>query len=871
MSGISRVTAEHTLDQARFLEPDAFYWPGFMWLWNGRLTKELLCKQLAEMNENGAKTVWVLPLPKDFRPNSMPTNMEPDYLTEPFMQLFKEVADEAARLSMVLWLSDEPGWPSGGMNGRVIREMPSLARHAIGRQVVKPNRGDTVDVPEHCLSAFVYEGDQIVKRLRPGDRERVNDDGITVELFAPVEIKDRFPDLLKPEAAETFIKLTHEVFKKELGGHFGQTAVAFFNDEAMVANPPWTDDLADDFKKAKGYDLYDHLPALFNKNDDEASKTVRIDFFDWWSSRLAEAYFGTIQNWCRANGVLSIGHLGGEEYTLGSNRNGYGHILRILRKFDIPGVDTIWRQLFPADDRAVEVEINQRLHKYPGIETTGNHHFPKYASSAAHQNGTPWALTESFAIYGSGLTLEQMRWLTNYQYVRGLNMMTMSCSYSSSEGHHMAGARPNFTPDNPQWNYMSNYHSYTARISYALNLGRPAVYTAVYFPVKDIWAGGPAEGLVAKANDELVKQLLDNQCDFDFIDDDVLEDESTKAMDGELHVGPMSYNTVYISKSQWMSERAKSKLAQFISTGGMVVYVDRDDDGPALEGSISCRLSELNRHVRPLVGICEEKRRMIKVCKRSLEDGSLYFISNEHATNWQGEITFDEQLPAYMLDPERGSCWRLSRTSYSAGKCTISISLDYADAVLVFFSQAAMEVTEEPAQVGDPIMMLQQGWACRILEQYSIGEHQVEIDRTKSDDVFSVELGDWRDQLGDHFTGYAAYEVKFECSKEAAEQSAFLDLGTVKYNSDVYLNGVHLGKRTWSPYRYDTAGILKEGVNELTVIVTNTMANQYVTTNALDKYPSNTVPAYHYIEKAFERQSLESGLFGPVMLRASRK
>ena len=45
--------------------------------------------------------------------------------------------------------------------------------------------------------------------------------------------------------------------------------------------------------------------------------------------------------------------------------------------------------------------------------------FPKFASSAAHQNGTALALTESFGVYGNGLTPAQMKWLVDYQSVLG--------------------------------------------------------------------------------------------------------------------------------------------------------------------------------------------------------------------------------------------------------------------------------------------------------------------------------------------------------------------------------------------------------------------------------------------------------------------
>ena len=79
---------------------------------------------------------------------------------------------------------------------------------------------------------------------------------------------------------------------------------------------------------------------------DGQAKQARIDFFDVWSDLFQQAYLIPIRDWCRKYGLLSGGHFGGEDETMGSALYGYGHILRAMRGMDLPGVDTIWR-LFP--------------------------------------------------------------------------------------------------------------------------------------------------------------------------------------------------------------------------------------------------------------------------------------------------------------------------------------------------------------------------------------------------------------------------------------------------------------------------------------------------------------------------------------------
>ena len=112
--------------------------------------------------------------------------------------------------------------------------------------------------------------------------------------------------------------------------------------------------------------------------------------------------------------------------------------MRQLRAMDVPGVDMIWRQVFPGQP---------------------NHHFPKFASSAAHQNGTALAFTESFCVYGNGLTPAQMKWIVDFQYVRGITLLVSGCYPLSTHDHHMTGERPHFGPVDPLWDFLPDVPS----------------------------------------------------------------------------------------------------------------------------------------------------------------------------------------------------------------------------------------------------------------------------------------------------------------------------------------------------------------------------------------------------------------------------
>ena len=108
-------------------DPENLFWPAYFWCWNGPLKPEVLRRQLADMAAHDARSVCVLPLPHEFRPDNTNNQMDVDYLSPQFFDRVKIAVDEAARLGMNYWLYDEGGWPSGQACGRVLRARPDSA------------------------------------------------------------------------------------------------------------------------------------------------------------------------------------------------------------------------------------------------------------------------------------------------------------------------------------------------------------------------------------------------------------------------------------------------------------------------------------------------------------------------------------------------------------------------------------------------------------------------------------------------------------------------------------------------------------------------------------------------------------------------
>jgi hypothetical protein len=207
--------------------------------------------------------------------------------------------------------------------------------------------------------------------------------------------------------------------------------------------------------------------------------------------------------------------------------------MRALRCFDIPGIDVIWRQLYPLSKAKTEDDFNA----YNGF-------FPSYASSAAAQNGTKLALSEVFGVAGPGLTYDIMRYTVGYQAVRGINVFNPFNFPLGRKGQLLAQELPVFTEIQPYYRYLGQFNRYTERLCYISSLGKRICETALYYPVSDFQGKLNAEN-VAYEFDKLGRRLEDMTVDFDIIDDDVLQTAEITA-DGRMLIGIAEYRHIII-------------------------------------------------------------------------------------------------------------------------------------------------------------------------------------------------------------------------------------------------------------------------------------------------------------------------------------
>ena len=495
---------------------DESFAPALFWWWNAKLDAKALCAQVDDFYDHGFRTLCIHPFPKGFRPTKFPCDMEPDYLTDGYLDIYAAVTDHAAEKGMVCWLYDEGGWPSGGACGQVVVSDP--VRFAIRRM------------------------------------ERGKDGGATliVEKYDPCE-KAPYPSVIEPGATDRFLELTHERLKSRVGRHFGKAVPWVFTDEPSAPHGydrlGWSTDFAREFRARKGYDVTPFLTEMLRKGHARAEvRRARVDYYDVMADLFVERYLLPCRDWCRANGLFFGGHLDGDDDIRNALTHGHGSLLRSLRAMDLPGVDCIWRQIHPNSSYTA---------------------FPRLASSAAHQTGARRVLSETFAIYGETLSPVLMKRTVDFQLVRGVNQFVFAFACQSTAGRFMSLGDPHFGPCDPKWPFMSAFNAYVRDASARLAAGTNPVRVAVYWDVRSVWAEGFGGGEAVAAAQSAVARGLDvRQVDFDFVDDDLIE------------AGRLPYAAVVFPTDGGLSEKGKTAIAGYRARGGLTLGPDELDRAP---------------------------------------------------------------------------------------------------------------------------------------------------------------------------------------------------------------------------------------------------------------------------------------------------
>lgn len=811
---------DSSFDLNSFARPDVSCAPIYIWTWNDVCTREVIDSQIMEMQRLGIRAFYILPEPKEFRPDSMPTNMSPDYLSAEYFELWAYAIRKGSVLGMRCWIYDEGGWPSGGACGKVLRDHPEYARQVLKAVERAFSAGDVYrKTSPDVLAAFLDDREMI------SDGYRFSADAVVTEYTAKKEICGNadYPDLLNKGADEYFLRITHEQYAHALGDVLGKTVTAVFTDEPKAPGRAFNQELAEQYEALYGESVLPYLPLLAHRATPIPENAhVLSRWYDLCSRMFCEHFLLPCKQWANEHGMAFTGHMDKDHDPLGCIRGGGNfNLMRALRCMDIPGVDVIWRQIYPAD----RTESRNDMNAYNGF-------YPRYASSAAAQNGTKLAMSESFGVTGPGLPYALMRFIVGYQAVRGINVFNFFNFPLGRKGALLAQELPVFTEDQVNCRELGRFNRYVERLCYVYTRGERVCETGLYLPVRDFQGGVCAER-TAKEFDALGRALEERMVDFDIVDDDVIQ-ASEAADNGCMRIGKAVYRHIVIPENAEVPQDTQNVLNRFIRSGGKVSH-DLSGLSPELE----------------IEGTG------LRVMRRKTESAELLFLFRESGDS----DFFSIRLPSsvgYLPDLVDGG---LQRAQIENG--VLSLSLTIGETAVILLTDERL-----PASNGKEFgnrLNIAGDFLFSKAEELTCGENGFETIQ-HTDAPIPVRLGDWAAYIGAEYSGSGFYETSFPVPIERIGKEGLLDLGEVHDTAAVCLNGISLGTVLAPPYRMPVpAGLLREE-NDLKIIVKNTDANWYASTDYFDRWCASELSPYFAGERAYAKEYASGGLYGPVSL-----
>ncbi|MCF7973785.1 MAG: glycoside hydrolase family 2 protein [Phycisphaerae bacterium] len=631
-------------------------------------------------------------------------------------------------------------------------------------------------------------------------------------------------DHFSKEALKAY--LSH--FDKAYKGHKVTSLRAYFNDSYEVDDASgesnWTEDLLDEFKAHRGYDLREYLPLLFDATSEEGVR-VLCDYRETISDLLLEEFTQVWGNWAARKGALT-------------RNQAHGSPANILDLYAASGI--------------------------PETEGTDLIRF-KFASSAAHVTGKPLASSEAATWmdeHFQGTLGQAKQWIDQY-LLGGVNHNCYHGTTYSPSGEPWPGwmfyASVHFGPTNSFWTDFAKLNEYVTRCQSFMQAGRPYNDVLLYYPIYDTWSergrsllqhfDGSARGSVVRL---LGETMLDAGYTFDFVSDRQLAQVRFK--NGALETGGNQYKTVMVPKCSFIPLDTFVKLMTLAEQGATVlIHSQLPADVPGLADLVTRRqaLKEqmarlgftpntpgvqqteigkgrvlLGSELNALLSAAKvERERMpdsgLKFERRRYDRGHIYFVSNagDRPVDKWVPVTRQPMKSAALFDPMTGESGLAAMHVTPRGVPEVYLQLAPGQSVIV---KTLDTEPDGPAYVytttSYQAVTLPHDWSLTFV---SGGPELPES-------LDNVSLGSWTD-LGTEavrtFSGSAEYEKVFARPSMDVDYW-WVDLGKVCDSARVMLNGKDIGTVIGEPYRIRIPDDWLKPHNVLTVEVSNSMANR---------------------------------------------
>jgi hypothetical protein len=697
-----------------FQHPGAQYRAKPFWAWNGKLNQKELLRQIDIMMKMGFGGFFM----------HSRTGLQTPYLGEEWFSLINACADRAKEYGVEAWLYDEDRWPSGSAGG-IVTKNPEYRMHFL-----RMFREKEKQVGTYFASFAIRLQDGFYSDFRRIESDEETKDGEEKIYFSIIEMPcssfyngETYLDTMNRNATEAFLTSTHEKYLAHCGDRIGDSIPGIFTDEpnrgALMSSfgqgvgsgeqqLPWTKELPAKFQEKFGYDLTDHLPALFWRKDEKPA-AIKWQYVEILEELFLENFARPIDQWCRNHNMILTGHVLHED-TLTAQTAMSGSMMRYYADMQYPGIDFLG-------------------------EFGRCYWIAKQLQSVSRQLDKPVLLSELDGCTGWQMSFENYKAVGDWQALYGINLRCPHLSWYTMQGQAKRDYPASILHQSPWWQEYAYVEDYYARIACFAQEGKADCRVLVLHPIESVWARihmGWCNGLSAKEEGvcRLEKRFADlfyllqrNHIDFDYGDEGLMA-EYASVQDGKLQIGQAKYDTVVISGLDTIRHTTAELLRNFSQMGGRLLvcpdgpdYIDCqpasmdwsatkiETDAQLIAALKDCAISITDQNGKNTEDIlCQVNR---------LTDGELRLIllnDNRECAHRELCLSIEGKGPVYRFVPETGKVEILSSTkegkylkialSFEAQTLILlSIGKEYPDAVTPqHFQITAKQIPSGPFQ-----------------------------------------------------------------------------------------------------------------------------------------------------------------------------
>lgn len=574
------------------------------WFWNDRLNKAEIIRQIRDFEAHGVFGFVIHPrvgLPREL-----------GWMSDALLDFYQVAIEEAQHRGLFVILYDEGMYPSGSSSGQVVASNPDFQCRCLAKKELSEGEQPQPGEGEHIVAVVArQDGSQIAVVDRKSDSFIR---GLHYVDEGPDEDEPPAGDILNPAAVAQFIRLVYDRFAERFSAHFGETVLAVFTDEPSLLGRcretdviPGTTGILAEVNRILGYDMTPHLPALWYDDEPDARR-YRDNYYHALCLRLEETYYSQLSQWCERHGLALTGH------------PSQGDAIGPLRFFHIPGQDLVWRWVLPDDPTALE-----------GAESTQG----KCSSSAMLHMERRRNANECCGAYGHEMTWEEMVWLANWCFIRGVNLLYPHAFYYSVRGPRRDERPPDVGPNALWWSRYKEYADACRRLSWLNSDCQHVCHVAILGkPYRLPWRAA--------------KVCFEHQRDFNYLEERHLWEGARVEQDG-IHIAGMHYHALVVEHAP--DPRAGPALETLERASRVFRYDEDTEDARLIE-----RIDELTppniRVVQDVSGL--RVRYVIK------EGCHFFMLFNE--THPSVEVTIE--LPvvglAEVFDPWTGTSSKMA-------------------------------------------------------------------------------------------------------------------------------------------------------------------------------------------------------------------